>query len=103
MNSSYLAFYTASTETAGNDNAVNVFKYGIKIDIITFQRFRVDPVNINFGFISNARMAQGFSNAQIGIVQGYIFTDQGNFQFFFRMINIIDHLFPVFHITRLIF
>jgi len=47
-------------------------------------------------------MAECFGNTEVCIVQGYVFTDEGNVEVVFRMINGIDHFFPVFHVARFI-
>lgn len=44
-------------------------------------------------------MVQSFSDAEVGVVEGDVFTDQGDFQGLFRIVNGMDHFLPVFHIA----
>ena len=44
-------------------------------------------------------MIQGFGNAEVSVVEGDVFTDQGNFQGLFGVVNRFDHLLPVFHVA----
>ena len=94
-----LAFDAAVAEAAGNDDTVDAFEDFFHREVRVFQSFRIDPVDIDFRLIGDASMVQSFSDAEVGVVESDVFTDQGDFQGLFRIVNGMDHFLPVFHIA----
>ena len=96
------AFNTAVAEPTGNDDAVDALEYVFHRNGRVFQRFRINPMDIDLGLVGDAGMVQGFGDAQIGVVKGDVLADEGDVQFVFRVVNIVYHLLPVFHVARFV-
>ena len=91
------AFYATLAETARYQHRVELgqLRYALRGD-----RFRVDVVNLDFGMVLHAGMAQGFVQRFVAVAQIDVFAHHGNADFAFWMLGFIHQFIPAFEVGR---
>ncbi len=78
-----------------HQNAVDFFEIWRRV--FAFKDFSFDPVEIDLDLVGNATVLQRFDQRLISILQLGIFTDNGNGNFAFRVVQKMGNTFPAFH------
>ena len=91
-----LAFGTAFTEAAGNQNSIHALE---AVSAFFFKNFSFDEGDIHMMTGMDTSVDQSFIQGLVGILQ-VILTDHGKFDSVFRMFKTINDLFPSGKIGR---
>ena len=83
----------ALAKAAGDDHAVELTEFFTYI----FRRdcFGIDPFNQNLSVLIISRMAQGFRDGKISVVQLHIFADKTDFYLLFAVFDPLHHMLPI--------
>ena len=95
-----LALDAAVAEAARHEDALAADKHLIKIRVRILDLLGVDPMDLDSRIVVDTTVVQCLRNGDIGIRQLDVLADHSDFHFLGRMIDLVDHLFPVRHIRR---
>ena len=93
----HLAFETAVTETTGHQDRIDT---GEHADTFGLDLLGLQPLQPNLGALAHAAVAQGFTQRFVGVLMIDVLADHGDSDFIDRMLNRIDHRFPIGKIER---
>ena len=100
LNGTNLALNATLTETAGNKDTLNTGENLIQISTFGLNVLRINPGNLNFTVVRNTGMMESFGNGHISIRQLNILSDNSNPNLLGRVLNLVHHTGPFFHVSR---
>ncbi|MNH95387.1 hypothetical protein D3C73_480280 [compost metagenome] len=89
-------FNSPVTETARNQDAANAAQHLFHVLICNF--FRMHPADLHVRIGVKARMGKRLNHTEVGVVQGHVFTDNGDLYRLLKLVDPVNQAFPLRHI-----
>ena len=95
-----LALDAAVAEAARHKYSLAPSKHLAELDVRRLNRLRIDPGDLDVRIIRDARMVQRLRHRHVGVGQIHILADDGDLNLLRGMLDLEDHLLPLFHVRR---
>mgnify|MGYP001677499098 CR=1 FL=1 len=93
-----LALDAAVAKATRNEYSLAPCKDLAELDVRRLDCLRIDPGDLDVRIVRDARMVQRLRHRHVGVGQIHILADDGDLDFFRGMLDLEDHLLPLFHV-----